>query len=367
MLKIPFLNLYLQYRAIKKEIDSAIQKVIEDSAFSGGKYVAKFEKQFAKYIGIKYAVGVNSGTSALHLALVALGIGKGDEVIMPGNTFIATVWAVSYVGAKPVFVDCNPDTWQIDETRVKGQISNKVKAIIGVHLFGQPFDIEKVLRICRKHKLYLIEDCAQAHGAIYKGIKVGSYGDLACFSFYPGKNLGAYGEAGAVLTNNARYAERMSRLRNHSSVKKYQHNEIGFNMRMDGIQAAVLSIKLKYLDKWNRRRKEIANIYRTKIINPLIKMQYQPSGSESAYHLFVVTSKNMDKFIKFLKKNGIEALIHYPIPCHLQQAYQDLGYKRGDLPVTEEFAENCVSLPIYPELEKQAINKICQVVNRYEG
>src|SRR3989338_1867556 len=232
-MKIPFLDLKKQYRTIKKVIDSVIQNVLIDGAFSGGPYVEKFEKNFAKYIGAKYAVGVNSGTSALHLAMIALGIKEGDEVVVPANTFIATAWAVSYVGAKPVFVDCKRDTWQIDPAKIEKRLNEKTKAIIGVHLFGQPFDIDQVLAIAKNHGLFLVEDCAQAHGAKYRRKTVGTFGDIACFSFYPSKNLGAYGEGGAVTTNNFEYAKRIKFLRNHAAVKKYEHEEVGFNMRMD--------------------------------------------------------------------------------------------------------------------------------------
>ena len=362
---IPFVNLKKQYRSIKKEIDVAIQSVIKDAAFSGGIYVEKFEKRFAKYLGAKHVVCLNSGTSALHLAILALGVGAGDEVIVPANTFIATAWAVSYVGAKPIFIDCTKDTWQIDSTKIEASITKKTKAIIGVHLFGQPFNIDSVLTVAKKHRLFLVEDCAQANGAKYKGRMVGTLGDIACFSFYPSKNLGAYGEAGAIATNNMLYANRIRLLRNHASVKKYQHEEIGFNMRMDGIQAAILDVKLKYLANWNRRRREIAKIYQTDIKSPYIGMQSQPKWAESVYYVFVVTTQKRDKFMQHLKKHKIDSLIHYPIPCHRQNAYRHLGYKKGDLPVAEDFSAQCVSIPLYPEMTSQELKRICRIINRY--
>ncbi|OGK25494.1 erythromycin biosynthesis sensory transduction protein eryC1 [Candidatus Roizmanbacteria bacterium RIFCSPLOWO2_01_FULL_37_13] len=364
-MKIPFLDLKKQYRTIKKVIDSVIQNVLIDGAFSGGPYVEKFEKNFAKYIGAKYAVGVNSGTSALHLAMIALGIKEGDEVVVPANTFIATAWAVSYVGAKPVFVDCKRDTWQIDPAKIEKRLNEKTKAIIGVHLFGQPFDIDQVLAIAKNHGLFLVEDCAQAHGAKYRRKTVGTFGDIACFSFYPSKNLGAYGEGGAVTTNNFEYAKRIKFLRNHASVKKYEHEEVGFNMRMDGIQAAILDVKLKYLNRWNRRRKEVARIYQTGIKNRLIIMQSQPILTESVYYVFVITAVRREEFMQHLKKHKIETKIHYPIPCHLQKAYRHLGYRKGDLPVAEDFSRNCVSIPLYPEMTNQEVKRICRIINEY--
>ncbi|MBI4225669.1 DegT/DnrJ/EryC1/StrS family aminotransferase [Candidatus Roizmanbacteria bacterium] len=363
--RIPFLNLKKQYRSIKKEIDVAIQNVINDSTFSGGPYVEKFEKKFAKFIGTKYAVGLNSGTSALHLALKILNTKQGDEVIVPVNTFIATAWAVSYLGAKPVFVDCDRETWQLDPRKIEKKITSKTKAIIGVHLFGQPFDIDAVKRIADRHKLYLVEDCAQAHDAKYKGKTVGTFGDVACFSFYPTKNLGAFGEGGALVTNNPKYALRAKILRNQGSSIKYYHEEIGFNMRMEGIQAAILDVKLKHLNQWNKRRQEIAKTYQTLIKNPNITMQQQPVWAESVYHLFVITVNQRERFIKHLKKNGVESMIHYPIPCHLQKAYRHLEYKRGDFPLVEEYAKHCVSIPLNPEMTNQDVNRICRIINKY--
>jgi len=366
-IKIKLVDLKRQYLSIKKEIDKAIQNVLNDSAFSGGKYVEEFEKHFAKYIGTKYAVAVNNGTSALHLAMLVLGVGKGDEVIIPANTFIATAWAVSYVGATPVFVDCDPKTWQIDPKKVEKAITKKTKVIIGVHLYGQSFNVDSIKKIAKKYKLFLVEDCAQAHGALYKNKMVGNFGDLTCFSFYPSKNLGSYGEGGAVVTNNHSYAKRLQLLKNQGSLKKYHHDEIGYNMRMEGFQGAILDVKLKHLDRWNKRKQRVADMYFKGIKNPSVVSQYQPEWTKSVYYLYVITIKNRDKFMKFLLKNDIETGIHYPIPCHLQKAYKFLGYKKGDFPTSEHLANHCVSLPIYPELIDFEIKKIINVVNAYKN
>lgn len=363
---IPLVDLKKQYRSIKKEIDGAIQNVINDSAFTDGPYVEKFEKHFAKFVGTKHAICLNSGTSALHLALYVLPIARGDEVILPVNTFIATAWAVSYLGAKPVFVDCTKDTWQIDASQIEARVSKKTKAVIGVHLFGQPFDIDAVMKITRKYNLFLIEDCAQAHGARYKGKRVGTFGDMGCFSFYPSKNLGAYGEGGAVVTNTATFANRIRMLRNHGSKEKYHHEEIGFNMRMEGIQAAVLDVKLKHLKSWNKRKQLIAQKFQTAIKNPLVTIQYQPAWGRSVYYVFVVTVPRRKRFMSYLETHGIHSSIHYPIPCHLQKAYEHLGYKKGDFPVAEHFSDHCVSIPLYPEMTDKEIEKVINTVNSYE-
>src|SRR5450755_2353072 len=276
--RIACLDLKGQHQQIKKEVFEAFEKVYEQTAFSSGPFVEDFEKDFASFCGTKYAVGVNNGTTALHLAMLALDIGAGDEVIIPANTFIATAWGISYTGAIPVFVDCDPNTWEIDASKLESKINSKTKAVIGVHLYGQPFDIDAVQAICTKHDLYLIEDAAQAQGACYNGKPVGGFGEMACFSFYPGKNLGACGEAGGLTTNNEKYVRHLQSLRNHGSVVRYYHDEIGYNMRMGGLEGASLRIKLKYLPAWNQRRKEIAGKYHTGITNPKIKMQVQPKG-----------------------------------------------------------------------------------------
>lgn len=365
MNKINLLDLKKQYLGIKGEVSQALLKVCEETAFSDGPFVQKFEKNFANFCGVKYCEGVNSGTSALFLSLRALGIREGDEVIVPANTFIATAWGVSYNSAKPVFVDCDPDTWNIDSQKIEEKITSKTKAIVGVHLYGQPFDIGPVKKIARKHKLFLVEDCAQAHGAKYKEKHVGGFGEMGCFSFYPGKNLGAYGEGGAVVTNAKKYDVHIRSLRNHGSTEKYRHDEIGYNMRMDGFQGAILDIKLKHINIWNRRRKAIAKMYQKGITNPKIKMQFQPEWSDSVYHLFVITTEDRFGLKSHLENNGIFPGMHYPVPCHLQKAYEFLGYKKGDFPNAEYLADHCLSLPMYAELTDQEVNYIIKIINAY--
>lgn len=355
---IQFMDLKRQYEGIKEEISSVLSAVCEKTAFSSGPFVEEFEKNFAEYCNISHCSAVNSGTSALHLALISAGIKAGDEVIVPANTFVATAWAVSYVNATPVFVDCTSDTWNIDPQKIEEKITKNTKAIIGVHLYGQPFDVDDVKSIADRHGLVLIEDCAQAHGALYKNQKVGGFGALGCFSFYPGKNLGAYGEGGAVVSNNEVYDKRIKNLRNHGSNIRYYHEELGFNMRMDGFQGAVLNVKLKYLDLWNQRRREIAKIYQDGIKNPKIRMQEQPAWASSVYHLFVVTVDNRDSVMQYLQEKKIFCGLHYPIPCHLQKAYSHLGYKKGDLPNAEYLADHCISLPMYPELSDDEANQV---------
>ena len=365
MSTINCLDLKGQHQQIKKEVFELFEKVYENTAFSGGPFVEQFEKDFSNYAQTKYTIGVNNGTSALHLAMLALGIGAGDEVIIPANTFISTAWGISYVGATPVFVDCDKDNWEIDPAQIEKVITAKTKAIIGVHLYGMPFDIDAVLSIAKKHNLFLVEDAAQAQGARYKGITVGGFGEMACFSFYPGKNLGACGEAGGITTNNEVYQKHLNSLRNHGSMVRYYHDEVGFNMRMGGLEGASLQVKLKYLEGWNNRRREIAKMYHAGIKNTKIKMQTQPQWADSIYHLFVVTTDEKDKFVKHLQSNGVNPGFHYPVPCHLQKAYSSLNYKVGDFPNSEYLASHCVSLPMYAELSNDDVNKVIDTINNY--
>ena len=359
------LDLKGQHAQLKDEIFEAFEKVYAKTAFSGGPFVQEFEENFSKFIGTKYTIGVSSGTTALHLSMLALGIGPGDEVIMPANTFIATPWGPSHAGATPVFVDCDAKTWQIDAAKIEDAITEKTKAIIGVHLYGQPFDIDMVKKVCNKHKLFLIEDAAQAHGAKYKTKTVGSYGEMACYSFYPGKNLGACGEGGGITTNSEEIKNHLHSLRNHGCKKRYYHDEIGYNYRMGGLEGASLNVKLKYIEGWNQKRQEIAKRYLTEIDNPKIQMQFQPDWAESVFHLFVVIPDNKLAFENHLKENGINPAYHYPVPCHLQKAYTNLGYKEGDFPNSEYLAENCISLPMYAELCQKDVNKIISIINKY--
>jgi dTDP-4-amino-4,6-dideoxygalactose transaminase len=363
--KIPCLDLKGQHQQIKKEVFELFEKVYENTAFSGGPFVEDFEKAFSTYTGAKFTVGVNNGTSALHLAMLALGIGSGDEVIIPANTFIATAWGVSYVGATPVFVDCDANNWEIDPTKIEKAITPKTKAIIGVHLYGMPFDIDAVAAIAKKHNLFLVEDAAQAQGARYKGKTVGIFGEMACFSFYPGKNLGACGEAGGITTNNESYYKHLQSLRNHGCTVRYYHDEIGYNMRMGGLEGASLSVKVKYLESWNNRRREIAKMYHSGIKNPKIKMQTQPQWADSIYHLFVITCDDKQKLVDHLTANNINPGFHYPVPCHLQKAYTRLGYKKGDFPNSEYLAEHCISLPMFAELSNEDVEKVISTLNSF--
>ncbi|MES2702313.1 MAG: DegT/DnrJ/EryC1/StrS family aminotransferase [Bacteroidota bacterium] len=365
MTQIHCLDLKRQHQQIKSEIFAAFEEVYEKTAFSGGPFVEKFENEYASFCDTKYAIGVNNGTTALHLAMLALGIGAGDEVIIPANTFIATAWGVSHAGATPVFVDCDADTWQIDASKIEAKITKNTKAIIGVHLYGQPFDIDAVKAVAAKHDLFLIEDAAQAQGALYNGTRIGGFGEMACFSFYPGKNLGACGEAGGITTNIEKYATHIKSLRNHGSVVRYYHDEIGYNMRMGGLEGASLSVKLKYLQSWNERRQAVAARYLREITNPKIKMQAQPEWAKSIYHLFVVTVEDKDGFVKHMESNDIIPAYHYPVPCHLQKAYQHLGYKQGDFPNSEYLASHCVSLPMFAELTDEEVARVIEVMNAY--
>ena len=310
-------------------------------------------------------MALNNGTSALHLALRSLNIGENDEVIIPSWTFIATAWAVSYVGAKIVFADVDEETWQIDPEDVKRKITKRTKAIIGVHIYGQPFNINEIIKIANEYNLYLIEDTAQAHGAEYYNKKVGTFGIVNAFSFYPSKNLGSYGEAGAIATNNDEIANRIKILRNQGQKVRYEHVEIGYNMRMEGFQGAVLNVKLKYLDKWNERRREIAKRYLNEINNPKIKFQKVVEGGKGVYHLFVIKVKDREKFINHLEKFGVGYSFHYPKPVHLQKAYEFLNYKEGSLPITEELSRTTISIPLFPEMTDEEVNYVINVINDY--
>jgi len=361
---IPCLDLKAQHQQIKEEIFAAFEQVYNQTAFSGGPFVEAFEKGFAEYIGANYCIGVANGTVALHLAMLALDIGPGDEVIVPANTFIATAWGVSHAGATPVFVDCDA-TWNIDPTKIEAAITPKTKAIIGVHLYGQPFDVDAVKAICDRYGLFLVEDAAQAQGARYKGKTVGTFGEMACYSFYPGKNLGACGEGGGITTNNKEYADRLRSLRNHGSTQRYYHDEIGFNYRMGGLEGASLSVKLKYLEGWNNRRREIAGQYKRGIVNPKITMQKQPEWADSIYHLFVITTEEKAELVRYLENNHIIPAYHYPVPCHLQKAYAHLGHGKGAFPDSENLAEYCISLPMYAELTDAEVNHIISTINKF--
>lgn len=362
---IPCLDLGRQHQQIRGELLEAFSKVLDVTAFSGGSFVERFEGQLAEMCGTPHAVALNSGTSALHLAMLSLGIGPGDEVIVPANTFVATAWGVSYSGATPVFVDCTSDTWQIDVVAAEKAITPRTKAIIGVHLYGQPCDVDAVLGLCQSRNLHFVEDAAQAQAAIYKGKPIGSMGELACFSFYPGKNLGACGEAGAVVTHSQEHRDRIRRLRNHGSDVRYYHDELGYNMRMGGLEAASLSVKCQYLPKWTARRQEIAQRYLRELSNPLVTCQKQLPQVESVFHLFVIQTPDRERMSAYLKDHNIHPAYHYPVPCHLQKAYGHLGYKVGDCPNAEKLASHCLSLPMFPELTDDEVAYVIEVVNQY--
>ena len=345
----------------------AIEKVCRETAFSGGKYADQFDKEFAEYIGTRYACGVNNGTSALHLAMLVMGVGEGDEVIVPANTYIATAWGVSYTGAIPVFVDCTSDTWEIDPDKIEEKISPRTKGIIGVHLYGQPFDFKRVKEIGDKYGLFVAEDCAQAHGAQYESKKVGSLGQVGCFSFYPGKNLYAFGEGGSITCDSEELYHHMVRLKNQGCSVRYYHEEIGYNYRMEGIQGAVLSVSLKFLPEWTKRRQEIGRRYLEEIKNPLITMQAHPENTSAVFHLFVIQVPDRNDFIKYMAEADVECNLHYPVPCHLQKAYAHLGYREGACPNAEKLSSHCVTLPLFPEMREEEIARVIELCNMYRA
>lgn len=361
-IKVPFLDLKSQYNKIKNEIQKEINWVLENSSFILGEKVKELEINFAKYCNKKYAIAVNSGTAALHLALLAKGIGKDDEVITVPNTFIATAEAISYTGAKPVFVDVD-ETHNIDASKIEDKITSKTKAIIPVHLFGQPANMEPIIEIAKKYNLDIIEDCCQAHGAEYNSKKV-PVSDLGCFSFYPGKNLGAYGEGGMIVTDNEETAKKCLVLRTHGEYPKNIHKLIGFNYRMDGIQGAILNAKLKYLDEWTNKRIEIAELY-DKLLKDIVNTPKKADYAKHVYHLYVIKVKERDKLAEFLKSKGIDTGIHYPKPIHLQEAYKELGLTPGTYPVAEQFAKEILSLPLYPELTTEQISYVVDEIKEF--
>ena len=362
---VPYLDLPAQMRAIRKEVDAAIARTLENCSFCLGPDVARFEEDFAKYIGAKYCIGFNSGTSALHVAMLLLNAGAGDEIITTPFTFVATSWAISYVGAKPVYVDIDEATFNLDPKLVEKAITPRTKAIMPVHLCGHPADLDSLLSICRKHKLPLVEDAAQAHGAEYRGKIVGTFGEMSCCSFYPGKNLGAYGEGGGLATNNSDYAVRAKALRDHGSTKRYYHDEIGYNYRMEGIQGAVLGVKMKYLEKWTQERRRVAHRYEQLLVDTPLQLPREADYAESAWHLYVVRHPRRDDLKKHLEANGVGCGLHYPVPLHLQKCYAHLGYKEGDFPVAEKAARECLSLPIYPEMTEEQIQRVVEVVQDF--
>jgi dTDP-4-amino-4,6-dideoxygalactose transaminase len=363
---IPFVDLQTQYRALKPEIDAAVTRVLTDGNFILGRQVEEFEQAFAEFVGCQYGVGVGSGLDALRVALAALGIGPGDEVILPANTYIATALAVSAVGARPVLVDCDPQTYNLDTEQIEAAITPRSKALMPVHLTGQAADMDAVMAVAEKHGLLVIEDAAQAHGTLYKGRPCGSFGAAAGFSFYPGKNLGAYGDGGIVTTNDAQLAEKMRRLRNYGQSRKYYHDEQGLNTRLDTVQAAVLQVKLKYLPEWNAARARNAALYREALAGVGdLRFQQQAPDSTHIYHLFIVETGRRNALAAHLTAANIQNGIHYPIPVHLQQACQDLGYRAGAFPHSERLAGCMLSLPMFPELSEAQIERSANEIKSF--
>jgi len=362
---IPFLDLKVQYRQIKPEIDAAVMRVLEGGCFTQGRSVSGFEADFSDFCGSTHGVAVNSGTSALHLALLAAGVGAGDEVITVPLTFVATVSAICYTGAHPVFVDVDPHTLNIDVLQIEAAITPQTKVILPVHLHGQPADMDAILKIARRFNLIVIEDAAQAHGATYKGSRVGCLGDLACFSFYPGKNLGGYGEGGMVLTNRAEYVRSLRILRDCGQEVKHRHVRVGYNYRMTEMQAAILCVKLKYLVKWTKQRRRHADLYRDLLRGENLVIPAEINQMEHVFHIFAIQVEERDALQAYLVKQGIQTGIHYPTPVHLQEGFKFLGYNTGDFPVAESYGHRTLSLPLFPELNESQIEVVSEAVKDF--
>jgi dTDP-4-amino-4,6-dideoxygalactose transaminase len=364
---VPLVDLKAQYASIKPEMDAAIQRVLSHCGFIMGPEVKAFEEAFAVYCGTEQAVGVASGTAALHLSLLACSLGPGDEVITTPFTFFASGEAISQTGARPVFVDIDPFTYNIDPAQIEAAITPRTKAIMPVHLYGQPAEMDPILDVAHRHDLLVIEDAAQAHGAEYRGRRAGSVGDLACFSFYPSKNLGCYGDGGMIVGSDSGLVARVRRLRDHGRISKYEHDELGWGYRLDALQAAILGVKLRHLDDWNEARRAHAARYNelfadTEVIRPTVL-----DHVKHVYHCYVIRTPRRDELVEHLKAEGIGVVIHYPLPLHLQPAYKDLGHQLGDFPVSEACAEEVVSLPMYPELTDEQQQRVADVVKAFVG
>jgi dTDP-4-amino-4,6-dideoxygalactose transaminase len=359
---IPLVDLHAQYRAIKPEVDAAVLRVLDSAQFILGDEVAAFEREFAAYCQVGECVAMNSGTSALHLALLAAGIGPGDEVITVPFTFVATVSTIVYTGATPVFVDIDPVTFTMDVERLESRITPRTRAIVPVHLYGQPADMDPIMEIARRHGLFVIEDAAQAHGAQYHGRRCGSMGDIAAFSFYPGKNLGAYGEGGAAVTNNPAYARMMRVLRDWGQEKKYEHRYKGFNYRMDGIQGAILRVKLRRLEEWTEARRTRAALYSRLLTGSSVRTPVVRPGARHVFHVYTVQTRERERYRRTLAERGIHTGVHYPIPVHLQPAHLDLGYAAGDFPHAERAASDVLSLPMFAELTDAQVEHVAAAV-----
>lgn len=364
-MRVPFVSFDAMHNEIKGDLKETFDKVLDSNWFIKGKEVDQFDSEFADYCEAEYCIGCGNGLDALMLILKAYNISEEDEVIVPANTFIATALAVSYVGAKPILVDCN-SFYNLDCNLLEEKITERTKAIIAVHLYGQPAEMDKINEIAKRHSLIVIEDAAQAHGALYKGKKVGTLGDAAAFSFYPGKNLGALGDGGAVVTNSKTIADKVRTMANYGSEKKYYHKYKGVNSRLDEMQAAFLRVKLRELNKWNEKRKEIANNYIKNINNPLIKLPEINEGTNPVWHLFVIRTEYRDELQQFLKDNGIDTVIHYPIPVHLHEAYEELGLKKGSYKLAEKYSDEILSLPVWYGMSNEEIKFVCNKLNEWK-
>jgi dTDP-4-amino-4,6-dideoxygalactose transaminase len=366
MMRVPFLDLKVQYAAIKEEVLPAIHAVLDNTAYVLGKPVSEFETAFGREHGVQFCYGVSSGTDGNHMVLWALGIGPGDEVLIPANTFIATAWGATLCGATPVFVDCEADSYNIDPQKVEAKITPRTKAIVAVHLYGQPADMDPLREIARQRKIALVEDCAQSHLAEYKGKRTGGLSVASSFSFYPGKNLGAYGEGGAVGTNDAELARKFKMIRDHGAEKKYWHEMYGHNYRMEGIQGAVLGVKLRHLPAWTEGRRKNAALYNAHLKGiPGVVTPREMPYAKHVYHLYVIRAPRRDELQKYLDAQGIATGLHYPIPLHMQTAFKHLGYKEGDFPVTEKTAREILSLPMYPELSEEQITYVADKIREF--
>ncbi|MCC6353832.1 MAG: DegT/DnrJ/EryC1/StrS family aminotransferase [Verrucomicrobiae bacterium] len=364
-MRVPYLDLGAQIRSLRSELDTAIGRVLDDCSFCLGPSVAAFEREFAAFVGARQCVGFNSGTSALHIAMRLLDVGPGDEVVTTPHTFVATSWAIAYVGARPVFVDIDEATMNLDPAGLAGVMTGRTKAVMPVHLCGHPCDLDAIQAACGERGLALVEDAAQAHGARYRGRNVGTFGALAGFSFYPGKNLGACGEGGALVTGDDALARRARSLREHGASVRYYHDEVGYNYRMEGIQGAVLSVKLKRLADWNARRREIAHLYHGLLDGTPLRLPLEAEWAESVYHLYVVRHPARDRLRAHLESRGVGTGLHYPVPLHLQKCFRHLGHATGDFPVAERAALECLSLPIYPELGREGVEYVAECIREF--
>jgi len=363
--RIPFVDLQAQHKPLMEEIDKAVRSVIGTTGFILGPETGNFEKEFAEYFGAKHCVGLGSGTDALYLSLLALEIGKGDEVIVPALTFAASALAITYTGATPVFVDVDEKTYNIDPAKIEKAITPKTKALMPVHLYGQPAAMDKILAIAKTHKLFVVEDACQAHGATFQDKKAGTFGDVACFSFYPSKNLGACGDGGALITASDKIDAKIRMLRNYGQPVRYVHKELGFNSRLDSLQAAILRIKLRHLDQWNAGRRQAAAHYNELLKGAPVTLPYEAPDAKSVYHLYVVRAARREELRQALGEAGIDTGIHYDTPLHLQECFRYLGYKDGDFPVAEKAAREIVSLPMFPELSKEDVELVARTLKRF--